>query len=126
MLGLCVVLVFVGGISLDLWRVFNERRALAGLVDAAAVAGASGIDVARFRESGAVALDPRLAEDLARANVATQTDTRSLTDVAVAANPESITVTGTGMVEPTLLRVLVPADAFRIEVSATVEPRRSS
>lgn len=125
MLGLCVALLFVGGLSLDLWRVFSERRALAGTVDAAAVAGASGVDVEQFRASGAVVLDPPLAEQLAAASVAGQADTRSLTATAISATPDAVTVTGTGIVEPTLLKVLVPADAFTIEVSAVVEPQRS-
>lgn len=125
MVGLCVALLFVGGISLDLWRVFSERRSLAGIVDAAAVAGASGVDVAEFRASGAVVLDPALAERLSAASLARQTDTRSLTGVGIDATPDAVTVTGTGVVEPTLLTILVPADAFTIEVSAHVEPRRS-
>ena len=41
MLGLCLMLFLLGGISLDLWRAFSERRSLAASADAAAVAGAS-------------------------------------------------------------------------------------
>ena len=40
-LGLCLMLFLLGGISLDLWRSFSERRALAATADAAALAGAS-------------------------------------------------------------------------------------
>ena len=51
---LCLVLFALGGISLDLWRAFSERRALAATADAAALAGASAVDEARYRASGAV------------------------------------------------------------------------
>ncbi|MGH9030897.1 MAG: pilus assembly protein TadG-related protein, partial [Acidimicrobiia bacterium] len=44
MLGLCLMLLLLGGISLDLWRAFSERRALASAADAAAIAGASALD----------------------------------------------------------------------------------
>src|ERR1700716_167274 len=35
MLGLCLMLFLLGGISLDLWRAFSERRSLAATADAA-------------------------------------------------------------------------------------------
>ena len=46
LLGLCLLLLVLGGVSLDLWRVFSERQALAGLADSAALAGAGGLDPA--------------------------------------------------------------------------------
>jgi Flp pilus assembly protein TadG len=49
MLGLCLMLFLLGGISLDLWRAFSERRSLAATADAAAVAGASALDEAAYR-----------------------------------------------------------------------------
>ena len=42
-LGLVLVLFAVGGISLDLWRVFGDRRELVSMADAAAAAGAFAI-----------------------------------------------------------------------------------
>ncbi len=125
-LGLCVMLLFLGGISLDLWRVFSERRVLAGTVDAAAIAGASGIDEEAFRDAGVLRLDPDRAEALAWANLAAQTDDRSLARAAVAATPEEVTVVATGRVEFTLLSVLMPGEApFMIQVTATARPGRS-
>lgn len=125
-LGLCVMLLFLGGISLDLWRVFSERRALSGAVDAAAIAGASGIDEEAFRESGALLLDPERAESLAWANLAAQSDDRSLVSADVAATPEEVTVEATGSVEFTLLGVLMPGEApFTVQVTATARPGRS-
>ncbi|MFI5372728.1 MAG: pilus assembly protein TadG-related protein, partial [Candidatus Eisenbacteria bacterium] len=43
LLGLCLLLFALGGISLDLWRSFSERRALVATADAAALAGASAV-----------------------------------------------------------------------------------
>lgn len=125
LLGLCVVLLLVGGLSLDLWRAFSERRALAGAVDAAAVAGASGVDVATFRATGQVVLDPAAAEDLAATNLAAQTDLASLTTVDISATPAALTVSATGTVELTLTRVLLDAAPLTIHVTASAEPSRS-
>lgn len=125
-LGLCIMLLFVGGLSLDLWRVFSERRALAGIVDAAAIAGASGIDEEHFRLTGEIRLEPPRAEELALANLAAQGDDRSLVGAAVSATTEGVTVQAEGSVQFTLLKVLMPGGGpFTIEVAATATPRGS-
>lgn len=125
LLGLAVMLLALGGLSLDLWRVFSERRDLAGAVDAAAAAGASGIDAGRFRATGELALDPPVVEALVAENLAAQTDLRSLTHVAVEANSRAVTVTAVGAVDLTLTRTLIPLGPLTIRVDATAEPARS-
>ncbi len=72
MLGLGLMLLTLGGLSLDLWRLAGERRELATMADAAAVAAANGVDVGHFRETGQVRLDPRRASDLALDSLARQ------------------------------------------------------
>lgn len=125
-LGLCVMMLFLGGISLDLWRAFSERRALAGIVDAAAVAGSNGIDVDHFRRTNALRLDRGLAEQLAAENLAAQRDTRSLESAVVAATDTEVTVRATGRVDFTLLRVFMAGEEpFTVSVEATADPRRS-
>lgn len=62
MLGLGVAILLLGGISFDLWRLLGERRELAALADATAIAATSGIDTAYFREVGAARLDPGLVD----------------------------------------------------------------
>ena len=125
-LGLCVMMLFVGGIALDLWRAFSERRALAGMVDAAVVAGSSGIDTAYFRETSQLRLDPTLAEELAVQNLEAQQDDRALTDAQVMATPEEIFVSATGQVDFTLLRIfMADEEPFTVSVSATADARRS-
>lgn len=123
MLGLCVAVLFLGGVSLDLWRAFEARRSLAGAVDAAAVAGASAIDEAVFRASGGVQLDPPRAV-AAACELLTATATSTTGCDGIAATVEAVTVTASQEVQLTLLRVLLPDERpLRVEVSATVEPR---
>jgi len=124
-LGLCVMLLFLGGMSLDLWRAFSERRAIAEMADAAATAGASGIDEQTYRTSGQVVLDPGRAEQLARDNLATQSDTRSFTGADVEATTRQVTVRAHGLVHFTLLRVFMADRPFEVSVTAVAEPRAS-
>ena len=124
-LGLCLMMFLLGGISLDLWRSFSERRALAATADAAALAGASAIDEDRYRQSGDLVLVPALAEELARASVSRQLDTRSLRAVEVEATADVVTVVARGRVGLTLLNLLDTAD-LDVRVTATATPRRSS
>ena len=124
-LGLCLMLFLLGGISLDLWRSFSERRALAATADAAALAGASAIDEGRYRQSGDVVLVPAEAEARARASVVDQLDKDALRDVEVHATTEAVTVVARGRVGLTLLNLLHTADVD-VVVTATATPRRSS
>jgi Flp pilus assembly protein TadG len=124
-LGLCVMLLFLGGMSLDLWRAFSERRAIAELADAAATAGASGIDEQIYRASGQVVLDPARAEQLARDNLAAQADTRSFTGADVQSTTRQVTVRAHGAVHFSLLRVFTADRPFEVTVTAVAEPRAS-
>lgn len=123
-LGICLMLFALGGISLDLWRAFSDRRSLAAAADAAALAGASAVDEAQYRASGAVTLDPALAEARARAHIARQLDRDTLRAVSVHADDEAVTVVVHGQVGFTLLGLLQPG-AFDVRVTATATPRRS-
>ena len=140
LLGLCVALLFLGGISLDLWRSFSARRALASIADAAAIAGASGIDQARFDSANQLVLDPGLARSLALDSFRSQSSQAghsggSVTDEPrIDVTPDRITVTVTGTVDYTLLRIFLDSGAkrgsrngaFTITVDATAAPYRSS
>lgn len=72
-LALSMVLMVLGGLSIDLWRVLAERRLLAATADAAAVAAVSAIDLSLYRDPTVVPtavdqpvrLDPVLAEQRA-------------------------------------------------------------
>ncbi|CAN5185366.1 hypothetical protein BH20ACT9_BH20ACT9_05770 [soil metagenome] len=118
MLGLCVMVLFVGGLSLDLWRAFAERRALAGIADAAAIAGAGAVDEAALRTTGIVRLDPDRAAALARRSLAGQPGAADIRAASVRAGPRLVAVDVSGVVHFTLLRVLLPDDPFTVSVSA--------
>jgi Flp pilus assembly protein TadG len=125
MLGLCLMLFLLGGISLDLWRAFSERRALAATADAAAVAGASALDEAAYRSSGAVRLAPADAQRRARASLAEQLDRRALRDARIEATEDTVMVTVGGSVDFSLLQIVAPGDRFAITVHATARPQAS-
>jgi Flp pilus assembly protein TadG len=125
MLGLCLMLFLLGGVSLDLWRAFSERRSLAATADAAAVAGASALDEPAYRSSGVVRLLPADAERRAQASLAEQLDRRALRDARVAATADEVTVTVDGSVDFSLLQIVAPGDEFAITVRATARPQAS-
>lgn len=121
-LGLIFPMLLLGGLSLDLWRGFSERRALAGAADAAAVAGANALDTDRLYATDDIRLDPRLAEDLARANLASQLNDSSLDGWNVIATDSSVTVQLTGSVDLTLLRIFYDR-RWSVAVTATARPQ---
>jgi len=125
MLGLCLMILLLGGISLDLWRACSERRALASSADAAAIAGASALDEPAYRATGAVRLVPDAAEQRAEASLAEQVDRRSLRGSRVAADDQAVVVEVTGSVDFSLLQLLTPGDAFEIVVRAVARPQAS-
>lgn len=55
-----MMLLIIGGLSVDLWRVLAEHREVAGLVDGAATAGATGVDTESIRVDplAPIRLDP--------------------------------------------------------------------
>jgi len=125
MLGLCLMLFLLGGISLDLWRAFSERRALAAAADAAAVAGAAALDEQAYRESGVVRLLPADAERLAARSLAGQVDRRAMRGSRIAADEGRVVVEVQGSVDFSLLSLLSPGDRFEITVEAVAHPSPS-
>ncbi|HZP29987.1 MAG TPA: pilus assembly protein TadG-related protein [Acidimicrobiia bacterium] len=125
LLGLCMMLLLLGGISLDLWRGFSARRSLTSAADAAAVAGATALDTAAYRATGAVRLDPAEAERRARASLRDQLDTRALRDARVLADTTGVTVELQGDVAFTLLQLADPGGDLPITVRSTARPRPS-
>jgi hypothetical protein len=126
LLGLAVLLLFVGGLSLDLWRAFGARQLLANAADAAAIAGSTGIDTARFRDTGQIVLDPGLAGERVRDSLAHQGGVPLSEPPAVEVDPDppQVAVVLTGKVRLTLLHVLLPYQPpLTIQVRAVSVPR---
>jgi Flp pilus assembly protein TadG len=110
-LGLSIAVLFLGGMSVDLWRVMSDRRELAAVADSAAAAAASAIDVDHWRDTGEIRLLSDGAIDLAQRVVAQHGVAGDLSDpVGVTVAGDSVQVTMTREVELTLLRILSTGD----------------
>lgn len=121
MVGLGLLLLTLGGLSLDLWRLIGERRELAVMADAVAIAAVNAVDIDTFRETGEVAIDPPAARAMAERSLAAQP---TGSDVVLGGDwfvvePDGVTVTVTlrRVVGFTLLR-LAGADPVEIGASA--------
>ncbi len=124
-LGLAVMILFMGGISVDLWRALSDRRQLSAMADAAAVAGASGIDVAAWRQDGTLKLDLDDAEERALSALAMQSAVNQLSaaEIVIAPDGQSITVALERPVEFTLLSVFASdQEPFLVRVVASARP----
>lgn len=118
-LGLAVLLLPLGGISLDLWHGISDERALQSAAASAAAAGSSGIDQATYRQSGTVTLDPSLVQSLVAANLSRQSNLPAgwtLTALDVDAN--KVTVELKEPMPLTLLRVLLPQKSVTLTAVA--------
>lgn len=110
MLVLSVILLSLGGLSVDLWRVLADRRELASTADAAAYAAAGRIDEAHYRATGQVVLRPDTATAAAASILAAREgDGADLIDADVVVAPDAATVTLVGRTDTLLLRLLDPS-----------------
>lgn len=125
LLGVCMLLFALGGISVDLWRGFSARRSLSNAADAAALAGASALDEDAYRQEGVVQLDPPAAEARARAYAARQLDAGALRHVDVRADRTAVTVVVRGEIAFSLLGILDPGGDLPVQVTSTATPRRA-
>lgn len=120
-LGLSMLLLVFGGLALDYWRALALQRELASVADSAAIAAASGIDEAFYRETGEVVLEPARSRGLAEAAVDWQGVDFVGLDVIVV--PETVTVTLIGEVELGLLGVFVDqSEPLTVRASASASP----
>jgi len=124
MLGLSLLLLVFGGLALDFWRGLALQRELAAVADSAAIAGAAGIDVEHYRETGEVLLDPMQAGDLASASIGFQDAEISGVSVSVTPGGDSVTVVVEGAVELGLLGVFVDqSEPLLVRATASAIPR---
>lgn len=122
LLGWCVCLLFLGGLSVDMWRVANLRRDLAGIADAAAIAGASALDEAAFRSSHVVLLDPARARTVVVGYLAEHLPPSAFRQVET--SPDRVEVQVEDTIALSLLGILLSDQDLRIAVSASVHPQR--
>lgn len=124
-LGMVLVVMFVGAISLGLWSGFAERRELAGAADQAAQAGANALDEGHFRTTGERRLDPDLAEALAAESLSGQ-QLAGLSAVNIAADAQQVVVELTADVDTGLLRIFGDGDPLVVHVRAVGQPREDN
>jgi uncharacterized membrane protein len=105
-LGLVLLVMALGAVSVDLWRVLGERSALVALADSAAIAATSAIDEQALRAGEGVVLDPAGAR--ARASTVLAVDPPDAIRVDVAG--DEVTVVVERVVPLTMLRMVVPGD----------------
>lgn len=107
-LGLSILLLVFGGLSLDYWRALALQRELAAVADSAAIAAASGIDEEVYRATGDVVLNSDRARNLANSAVAWQGIDVEFTQVEVELTRVSVTLTA--VLQLGLLGVFVDQD----------------
>ncbi|MCP3988660.1 MAG: hypothetical protein GY724_06290 [Actinomycetia bacterium] len=122
-----ISILFIAGFGLDLWRGVAVRRALVEQAEAAAAAGANGVDTDAFRTTGAITIDHTLAEALARENLAAQSEFDLVENppvVMVDGTTQEVTVRLTAVVDFTLIKVFLSDEApLEIAVEASAAPR---
>jgi hypothetical protein len=121
-LGLCISVLFLGGLSLDLWRVIAVRRSLVAMADSGATAGANGLDTNALRR-GELLLDPRLARADASDALRAQSGWPNVDAADIDVTDTRVTVTLHAEVDFTLLGIFVHGDPVEVEATASAEPR---
>jgi Flp pilus assembly protein TadG len=124
---IAVMLLPLGGISVDLWHGIEVQRQLQSAAEDAAAAGASGIDVAEYRQDGCIVLDPSAAVPLAQASIATQTGLGPLagTDIVVSPDRRQISVALQQDVHLTLLSWVEGSRPLVVAAAASSGPEGS-
>jgi hypothetical protein len=124
---LALLLLPLGGLSIDLWHGIGVQRQLQAAAQDAAVAGASGIDVQLYRTQGCIVLDPYVAVPLAQANLASQAGLGPLAGEEIVLSPdgEDISVTLREEVHLTLLSLVEGDKPFVVAATASSGPRGS-
>jgi Flp pilus assembly protein TadG len=128
-LGLCACLFVVGGISLDVWRGFSERRALANLTDGAATAAASQIDLDAYRaKPSVVRLDREEAQRRAAAYIETESARNhvAVRDVEVSVSDTRVVVRASTDLDLTLTRILTPGSKpIGVTTTSAADPKEA-
>ena len=131
-LGLAVVALALGGLSIDLWRVLSAHARLAAITEAAAVAGAGGIDLERLYDGAGetLVLSVPLATNRACAYLIEHLEIMDCPgpDATVTVRSDTIEVRTVGYASLSLGRLLLLAggDPGIVEISAvaTASPFR--
>lgn len=124
-LGLCIALMFLGGLSLDLWRAVGDRRRLSDMADAAATAAANGLDEPALR-AGTVHVDAARARALALDTLGQYPRASELDAVEIQVDDGRVTVALRDHVDFSLLGIFMGGRHFDVAVHASAEPDERS
>jgi hypothetical protein len=120
-LGLSVLLLLFGGVSIDFWRALALQRELAAVADSMAVAAASGIDEERYRMTGEVVIDSARAASLGLEYAGAQDV--DLTGLDVSSDGSSVSVRVVAELELGLIGVFVDqSEPLTVSAGATAVP----
>ena len=120
------IVLFIAGFGVDLWRGVAVRRTLLEQAEAAAAAGANGVDEQMFRQTGEVRVDPARADDLARSTLAAQGEFALVESALVSVDgaTQEVTVQLSAEVDFTLIKVFLSSEApLVVDVAASAAPR---
>jgi len=121
-LGLVIAVMFLGGLGLDLWRAIAVRREVSTMADAAATAGANGLDENALR-GDALQLDDARVRQLVAAELAEYPNARRLDADVVTVAGLRVSVSLRETVRFSLLGILMGGGRFVVQATATAEPR---
>jgi len=120
-LGLAVAILFLGGIGLDFWRAIAVRREVSVMADAAATAGANGLDESALR-GGRLELDEARVRQLVASELAEYPGTGKLRSANVTVAGRRVTVTLSEDVHFSLLGIFMGRGQFTVQARAVAEP----
>ena len=121
-LGLTVAIMFLGGLGLDFWRAIAVRRELSTMADAAATAGANGLDESALR-GDELQLDDTRVRVLVAGELAQYSDAARLTGEELAVDGTNVTLTLHEVVHFSLLGIFMPGGHFEVAATAVAAPR---
>jgi hypothetical protein len=121
-LGCCLIVLLLGGLVLDMWRVIDARRELVSMADSAAAAGASALDP-DAAHAGRLQLDSSRAAALATEALLDNPRGAALEDRVIDVGDTRVDVTVVEQVDFALLDLLGRPGVV-IEVHRAAEPRR--
>jgi len=121
-LGLTIAIMFLGGLSLDLWRAIAVRREISVMADASAAAGANGLDEGALR-GGQLVLDEARVRSLVGAELAQYPGATRVDATEVEVTGTRVTVSLQERVHFSLLGIFMGGGHFTVSADASAEPR---
>ena len=121
-LGLAVAVLFLGGIGLDFWRAIAVRREVSVMADAAATAGANGLDEPALR-TGRLELDEARARQLVASELAEYPGSSKLRSGTVTVGGGQVEVTLSEDVHFSLLGIFMGRGEFTVQARAVAVPQ---